>query len=444
MLLLNSNMSDNLSEDSYETETSEISEDVEKEEISDEANNLNIMYYSSNYDGSSCGYCNGKNCSFTYGAFAIYLGCQVYQDMIDIGWRRSGKYCYKPILEKSCCPQNTIRLRSLEYEVSKSHKKVLKKMEKYLTKSLDNTSELINKPNFPTVNSPESLVKWFEYAQQYKPFGKQRLKITICKSHFEQPTFELYKKYQINIHKDKPEKVKEDGYKRFLVDSPLYYVKNGSPYAYGSYHQKYYLDDKLIAVGVIDILPRCVSSVYFMYDTDYSSLSLGVFSAMQEINFSIRLHKYLENLKYYYLGFYIHSCPKMTYKAQYSPSDLLDPDLYYWVPIELCIKLFEEKKLKDAKNPDPNQKQTCYVQFIKELEKQNHEWIKQQSPIVCPFDIPKEVEDKDLEHMLLVKGVNLMRYHPSIVTGEEKEKLKTIMKIFGRANATKIFFEVSS
>jgi len=62
-----------------------------------------------------------------------------------------------------------------------------------------------------------------------------------------------------------------------------------------------------------------------MYDTDYSSLSLGVFSALQEINFSIRLNKYLKDLKYYYLGFYIHSCPKMRYKAQYSPSDLLDP-----------------------------------------------------------------------------------------------------------------------
>jgi len=364
--------------------------------------------------------------------------------MIDMGWRRSGKYCYKPILDKSCCPQNTIRLRSLEYKISKSHKKVLKKMEKYLTKSPDNTSELINKPEFPTVNSPETLVKWFNYAKNYKPFGKQRLKITICKSKLEKPSFELYKKYQINIHKDKPEKIKEDGYKRFLIDSPLYYVKNNSPYAYGSYHQKYYLDDKLIAVGVIDILPKCVSSVYFLYDTDYSHLSLGVFSALQEISLSISLHKYLENLKYYYLGFYIHSSPKMTYKAQYSPSDLLDPELYYWVPIEYCIKLFEEKKLKDSENPDPSKKQTCYVPFIKTMKEQNHEWLKSQKSITCPFDVPEKVENKDLERMLLVKGRNLTRYHPAIVTEEEKEKLKTIMKIFGRDTATKIFFEVSN
>ncbi|KAL6617424.1 hypothetical protein LY90DRAFT_669260 [Neocallimastix californiae] len=433
-----------MSNSDSESANSEFLEEEEIEELEeDESNNLNIMYYCPNDEGSSCGYCKGEKSSFTYGAFAIYLSCHIYQDMIDMGWRRSGKYCYKPILDKSCCPQNTIRLRSLEFKVSKSHKKVLKRMEKYLTKNPDG-SELVNKPEFPTVNSPETLVKWFEYAENYKPFGKQRLKITISKSHLEKPTFEIYKKYQINIHHDKPEEINEKGFKRFLVDSPLTYTKNPCRYAYGSYHQKYYLDGKLIAVGVIDILPKCISSVYFMYDTDYSSLSLGVFSALQEINFSIRLNKYLKDLKYYYLGFYIHSCPKMRYKAQYSPSDLLDPEYYCWVPIEHCIKLFEEKKFKDAENPDSSIKHTCYVPFIKKMKEQNHEWIKNQKSIICPFDIPETIEDKDLLPMLLVRGQNLIRYHPSIVTKEEKEYLKTIIKIFGRENAKKIFFDVSS
>jgi hypothetical protein len=30
-------------------------------------------------------------------------------------------------------------------------------------------------------------------------------------------------------------------------------------------------------------------------------------------------------LKFYYMGFYIHTCPKMRYKADYGPSDLLCP-----------------------------------------------------------------------------------------------------------------------
>lgn len=42
----------------------------------------------------------------------------------------------------------------------------------------------------------------------------------------------------------------------------------------------YRLDGELIAMGVLDILPGCVSSVYFMYDAKWEKHSLGkVYSA---------------------------------------------------------------------------------------------------------------------------------------------------------------------
>lgn len=47
------------------------------------------------------------------------------------------------------------------------------------------------------------------------------------------------------------------------------------PKKFGSYHQMYRVDGQLIAVGVLDILPTCVSSVYFMYDIDWERFSLG-------------------------------------------------------------------------------------------------------------------------------------------------------------------------
>lgn len=50
---------------------------------------------------------------------------------------------------------------------------------------------------------------------------------------------------------------------------------------YGSFHQQYWLGQKLIAVGVIDILPHCVSSVYFFYDPDYGHLSLGTYASLR-------------------------------------------------------------------------------------------------------------------------------------------------------------------
>lgn len=31
------------------------------------------------------------------------------------------------------------------------------------------------------------------------------------------------------------------------------------------------------------------------------------------------------SLRYYYMGYYIHTCPKMRYKADYTPSELLCP-----------------------------------------------------------------------------------------------------------------------
>jgi arginine-tRNA-protein transferase len=111
--------------------------------------------------------------------------------------------------------------------------------------------------------------------------------------------FELYKKYQVSVHHDKPDEVTESGFKRFLIDSPMKLEENGQ---FGSFHQKYMLDGKLIALAVIDILPKCVSSVYFIYDTDYSFLGLGKYSVFREICLAQEYHDRFPDLQYYYMG----------------------------------------------------------------------------------------------------------------------------------------------
>lgn len=40
---------------------------------------------------------------------------------------------------------------------------------------------------------------------------------------------------------------------------------------------------KLVAVGVVDILPRCLSSVYLFWDPDYRHLALGKLTALYEL-----------------------------------------------------------------------------------------------------------------------------------------------------------------
>ena len=106
-----------------------------------------------------------------------------------------------------------------------------------------------------------------------------------------------------------------------------------SPLQCGTYHQHYkILDDVLIAVGVIDILPSGVSSVYLFYHPTLGTylkggVALGKYAIVREIEYT----KSIAQLPYYYLGYYIESCQKMKYKADYRPSQLLCPTHYRWV-----------------------------------------------------------------------------------------------------------------
>ena len=129
---------------------------------------------------------------------------------------------------------------------------------------------------------------------------KEPLQTILEPSSYSPEKFELYKKYQQDIHHDP--RNSPTGFKQFLVDSPLIVINASLPnYAlsiltfscqaepipysspppshlplkYGSYHQLYKLGGKLIAMGVIDILPSCVSSVYFVYDKSWERFSLG-------------------------------------------------------------------------------------------------------------------------------------------------------------------------
>lgn len=64
--------------------------------------------------------------------WAHCMTVQDYQSLINRGWRRSGHYCYKPDNKVTCCPLYTIKCDALNFKPSKSHKKVLKRMNKFL------------------------------------------------------------------------------------------------------------------------------------------------------------------------------------------------------------------------------------------------------------------------------------------------------------------------
>jgi arginyl-tRNA--protein-N-Asp/Glu arginylyltransferase len=226
-----------------------------------------------------------------------------------------------------------------------------------------------------------------------------RLRLELKQSCFEQESFELFIKYQTKIHNDPPEKLSVSSYKNFLVDSPLLFSECNLDQVdgFGSFHQKYYLDDKLIAVAVLDILPLCVSSVYFFYDPDYSFLSLGNYSALREISLTTRLNS--QDLKYYYMGYYIHDCQKMKYKIGYRPSELLCPNTFKWVSYEMALPLINKQlstALSDGNGPLAF---PCKVNLIFKnvnLEKHLiHVWLKSKV-----FQLPYEKLPKDDQTMI--------------------------------------------
>ena len=48
-------------------------------------------------------------------------------------------------------------------------------------------------------------------------------------------------------------------------------------------HGVAWLAGELVAVGVVDVLPRCLSSAYLFWDPDWASLGLGKLTALKEI-----------------------------------------------------------------------------------------------------------------------------------------------------------------
>lgn len=82
-------------------------------------------------------------------------------------------------------------------------------------------------------------------------------------------------------------------------------------------------------MGILDLLPHCVSGVYLVYHSDFEKWSFGKLSALREATLTME-----GGYQYYYMGYYIHSCVKMRYKGEYKPQYVLDPETYGWNPLD--------------------------------------------------------------------------------------------------------------
>jgi leucyl-tRNA---protein transferase len=143
---------------------------------------------------------------------------------------------------------------------------------------------------------------------QRRAWNKNRdVEIQIAPAAYTDEKRDLLRRYLEARHSG-PMIADETSMRASMYDSP------GSTYCVD-----YRVHGRLIGSGIIDLLPRVVSSIYFFFDPSEARRSLGVFSMMAEIYFA-RSH----GRPWFHPGFYVRGCDAMAYKSTFKPCEYLD------------------------------------------------------------------------------------------------------------------------
>ena len=132
------------------------------------------------------------------------------------------------------------------------------------------------------------------------------VRITLIETCLDEERFSLYREYMKRRH----------GQTEDIVDSYLALIV--SPLA--RFVDYRLATGRLVALGFVDVADRSLSSAYFAFDSEASRRSLGSFSVFAETALALSLGK-----TSYYLGYWVPGSPKMEYKADFPPFELLLP-----------------------------------------------------------------------------------------------------------------------
>ncbi|KAI1494464.1 arginine-tRNA-protein transferase [Biscogniauxia mediterranea] len=322
---------------------------------------------------SSCGYCrrNGSVTGHCYYARAKAMSPVYYQALIDRCWRRSGSLLYKPNQRDACCPHYTLRLDSSKFRASRDQRQAINRFNKYVigdayvkeaARRYPKSREQARKRD-TEFDLVERIHESESASLKQPPEPAHELVVTLEPDDFTEEKYAVFENYQRIVHQESPSDISRDGFRRFLCSSPLrresVVTESGEEKQLGSFHHCYRLDGKLVAIGVLDLLPDCVSAVYFLYHESIHKWSPGKLGALREIALAAE-----GGYRWWYSGFYIHTCPKMRYKIDFSPQQILDPNCLEWVDLtsEILAKfddhgylnLSETSKGQDSLQPQGN------------------------------------------------------------------------------------------
>lgn len=219
----------------------------------------------------ACGYIQGLQAQSLIAAPHHLINAETYSSLIQLGFRRSGKFTYRPHCE-SCSACIPVRLPVAEFQPKRSQRRAFKRHD--------------------------------------------NLTARIIPLEFYEDHYQLYVAYQAARHEGANEQESAEQYRNFLVQSN---VKSAMV--------EFRLNGVLKIVSVVDIVHDGVSAVYTFYDSTDHGASYGTFNIMWLVEWCRNLQ-----LPYLYLGYWIKESRKMAYKQNFIPQEaLIDGE---WQPLE--------------------------------------------------------------------------------------------------------------
>ena len=138
------------------------------------------------------------------------------------------------------------------------------------------------------------------------------LAVTECPARDTVEQYDLFRRYQRTRHQD-------SDMARMTQGDYAAMVEEGGCCA--SLFEFRTADRRLVAVMLADRLTDGFSAVYSFFDPEEHRRSLGTYMVLGLVEAAR-----LENLPHVYLGYWIASCRKMTYKVSFRPMEVLTPE----------------------------------------------------------------------------------------------------------------------
>jgi arginine-tRNA-protein transferase len=209
-----------------------------------------------------CSYLDGEQARSVFVHPSCVMTEDIYEQLMAQGFRRSGDDVYKPHCRR-CSACIAIRLAVAEFIPNRSQKRCRER--------------------------------------------NRNTQVTIKPAEFEQEHYNMYLRYQAIRHTDGDmAKSSPEDYFDFLSSSWC-----------ETRFVEFSINGQLVAVAVVDQMDHAWSAVYTFFDPDFAEYSPGVYAVLWQIEQARQSGR-----EFLYLGYWIQSCKKMTYKTQYQPLQL--------------------------------------------------------------------------------------------------------------------------